>query len=144
MLLGFKHRFEPFILAGTKQHTIRGYRKNPPRVGQMCDCYVDARRPTMRLLGRWPCVKLQDIIITGSGYPDSTFIRIAGVPLDEDEREALAWADGFRCDEPFDEMLTFWRKEHGKGKPLEFYGQIIHWRWDKEGLAKCQLLKAVP
>ena len=33
MLLGFKKRFAPMILAREKRHTIRDKRKNAPRVG---------------------------------------------------------------------------------------------------------------
>lgn len=135
MLLGFKRRFESMVRDGSKQHSIRAERKVAPRAGEICHCYVDPRQKTMRLIGRWPCVKVQDIIIGGTGFPDSTYIQIEGVPLLEDERDALAWADGFRGDEPFDEMLTFWRAEHER-KALYFEGQIIHWRWSKEGLAK--------
>ena len=67
MLLGFKRRFEPFVSEGSKTHTIRAARKNPPRVGQMCDCYVDSRQKTMRLLGRWVCTKVESILIYECG-----------------------------------------------------------------------------
>ncbi len=133
IVLGFKRRFEPMVRDGSKQHTIRAFRKIAPRVGDMCHCYVDSRQRTMTLIGRWPCVKVQEIIIAGTGCPDSTYVEIDGELLVKDERDALAWADGFRSNEPFDEMMSFWRAEHGnKGKPLYFHGQIIHWQYKKE------------
>lgn len=46
-------------------------------------------------------------------------VTVGGVPLDYDEREQLAKADGFAG---WDEMLNFW-----DGR-LPFTGQIIHWR----------------
>ena len=46
-------------------------------------------------------------------------VTVGGVPLDYDERETLAFADGFRN---WDEMLSFW-----EGR-LPFKGNIIHWR----------------
>lgn len=138
MILGFKRRFVSLVRDGSKQHTIRAMGKILRRVGMMCDCYADPRQKTMKLIGRWKCTKIQDILIAGTGYPDSTYVQIDGIMLQEDERESLAWADGFRGDEPFDEMLTFWRTEHPvvKGEPFYFRGQIIHWRWDKKGVAK--------
>ena len=58
MLLGFKRRFAPFVEEGSKTHTIRAKRKIAPKVGETCHCYVDPRQKTMRLLGRWTCVKV--------------------------------------------------------------------------------------
>jgi hypothetical protein len=117
MLLGFKRRFAPMIQRGEKTHTIRGYRKIPPRIGEICHCYVDPRRKTMRLLGRWPCVKLQQISIS-----EDAQIRIDGLPIEGDEKELLARRDGFSS---FEEMLRFW-----EGR-LPFKGQIIHWQFSR-------------
>src|SRR6201992_1971719 len=110
MLLGFKRRFAPMILDGSKRHTIRGKGRNW-RPGIICDCYVDPRQKTMRLLGRWPCVRVEKIQISDS------FLLVDGRELSTDEKELLAWHDGFRrsgadsiqtyrsC---FDEMMAFW------------------------------------
>ena len=111
------------ILAGTKRHTIRAKRKIPPRVGEMCHCYVNPRQKTMRLLGRWPCVKVQEIVI-GTFRPHvkdpirNLLVSIDGICLSWDERQALAKSDGFAS---FAEMAEFW-----KGR-LPFKGDIIHW-----------------
>ena len=117
MLLGFKRRFAPMIKRGQKTHTIRGYRKILPRIGEICHCYVDPRKKTMSLLGRWPCVRLQQISIS-----EDAQIRIDGVVFDATEKELLARRDGFSL---FDEMLRFW-----KGR-LPFEGQIIHWLFSR-------------
>lgn len=129
MLLGFKPRFAPFVADGSKTHTIRGTRKIRPRVGETCHCYVNPRQKTMRLSGRWPCVKVEDIeieilppIFLDQAGP---VVRINGEALSDDECQALAWRDGFRNNgrnQAFQEMLEFW-----KGR-LPFRGQVIHWQ----------------
>ena len=123
MLLGFKRRFKNPILNRTKKHTIRAYGKRRPfRVGDVCDCYIDPRRKSMELLGRWPCVRVQEIRMQTTkrraGAP-LLFIFIDGQgPLQRDEAELLARSDGFKS---FDEFAAFWRGR------LPFRGQIIHW-----------------
>lgn len=154
MLLGFKRRFAPFVQDGSKTHTIRAERKRPPRVGEMCHCYVDPRQKTMRLLGRFQCVKVEPIEIYERG--DGAFgVVISGQELSRDEKSALAWRDGFRDagrHGAFREMMSFWMRTHSDGRPvtyarngdpqvadlprrpgcvLAFRGQIIHWRFDE-------------
>lgn len=124
MLLGFRRRFAPFVEDGSKTHTIRAERKIQPRVGETCHCYVDPRQKTMRLLGRWPCVKVEEIIIT-----KFQLVMINDQPLSLDECKSLAWRDGFRSqsrDEAFAEMMEFW-----EGR-LPFRGHIIHWLWSRQ------------
>jgi hypothetical protein len=85
----------------------------------------------MRLLGRWPCTKIDTITITIETIEDIT-VEVAGVELDRDERNALAWRDGFRSrgkDAAFAEMVAFWLKEHGARGRVEFRGHIYHWAW---------------
>jgi len=125
MLLGFKTRFAPFILDGRKQHTIRATRKIRVRVGETCHCYTGLRQKGAKLLGRWPCVKIEDIHIARGARGLS--ILIDGELLDADEREALARRDGFAS---LDEMAQFW-----EGR-LPFAGTVIHWRWTSEVAAK--------
>jgi len=117
MLLGFKTRFEPLIVVGEKRHTIRGTRRIAPRVGEICHCYVNPRQKSIRLLGRWPCVKVEPIAINKHGE-----VRVSGVSLDRTEKDTLAIRDGFPGG--FAEMLRFWEDR------LPFVGQIIHWDYD--------------
>ena len=122
MLLGFQKRFEPYVMDGSKTHTIRATRKRGVRVGEICHCYGDTRQKTMHLLGRWPCVKVEYIEIHPPGCAGwtSSKVFIEGQILSMDECEALAWRDGFR-NEGFWEMMHFWCGR------LPFRGQIIHW-----------------
>jgi hypothetical protein len=147
MMFGFKRQFEPFVLDGSKTHTIRAKRKRPPRPGDRLDLYGDPRQKTMHLLGRHPCTKIDDVRIElhvpyeilrepihllkhFAEYPWIFRVWINGSELDRDERNALAWADGFRGSgrQPFAEMCDFWIKNYGKSKkPLRFSGDMIHW-----------------
>ena len=151
MLLGFKRRFAQRVLDGSKTHTIRGMRKFPPKAGETCHCYVDPRQKSMALLGRWPCAKVEGILITASGaqiwigppevprgFTKEQYLRLAlrnprdfgFMRLAHDEREILAQRDGFAS---FAEMKEFWRGR------LPFLGNIIHWRWSPEGGPLCEL-----
>ncbi len=131
MLLGFKRIFAPFVEDGSKTHTIRAERKIVPRVGETCHCYVDPRQKTMRLLGRFPCVRVQRVCIVG-GLGGISEIIIDGVSLHSDEMRKLAWADGFRqTSDPLKEMCGFWQTEHGLDPSYIFEGQMIHWRFTR-------------
>ena len=130
MLLGFKRRFAPFVEDGSKTHTIRALRNGGSAifVGDRLDCYVDPRQKTMRLLGRWPCVKVEDIRIDIVGANYSRAVSIDGHPLADDEIEALAFRDGFRTagfKSHFEEMMQFWLGR------LPFRGKVIHWDFSK-------------
>lgn len=136
MLLGFKRRFAPFVEDGSKTHTVRAKRKLRPKVGETCHCYVDARQKTMRLLRRAKCVRVDDILIAGDGTPEATALYINGVRLDDDERNAFAWRDGFRAEgttpaqpgRAFETMLDYWRTLHKRrGQVFPFAGDVIHW-----------------
>lgn len=149
MLLGFgfKKRFVPHIVDGSKTHTIRDKPKRyPRRVGEICHCYTGLRQrgPIIQklasgqvvrqkikatLLGRWKCVKVEtiEIEILPAVFLDQAgpVIRIAGEALSPDEADALAYRDGFRTG-GFAEMMAFW-----EGR-LPFEGNIIHWKFEPE------------
>src|SRR4051812_25287523 len=108
MLLGMKRRFEPFVLDGSKRHTIRAKRKLRPRVGEICHVYVNPRQKSMRLLGRWRCTRVEDIRIQiefsflragaqcNPWIPHSISAWINGDVLTMAEINRLCWQDGFR------------------------------------------------
>lgn len=150
MLLGFKRRFAPHVEDGSKTHTIRSKRKVRPKVGETCHCYVDPRQKSMRLLGRFECVRVQDIeigalprsreIACSDGRHYKGYISIDGVRLSLDECDQFAWRDGFRPEgttyerpgKAFAMMFAYWTEErtrNGKHDPLPFHGDVIHWRY---------------
>ena len=134
MLLGFKRQFADFVEEGSKMHTIRGKRKIRPKIGETAHCYVDPRQKTMRLLGRFQVVKVDDIRIEvawvrGEDSPMNLYIWINDTQLLLDEVNALAWRDGFRDGRrgnAWERMACFWRDIHGC-KP--FVGDLIHWHY---------------
>lgn len=135
MLLGFKRRFAPFVEDGSKTHTIRATRKITPRVGEICHCYVDPRQKTMRLLGRWPCVRVQEIEIDWLAVNGRMTLLIAldGEGLDPSEANQLAYRDGFRSRGPegaLNEMHAYWHKLHG-ADAFPFRGHLIHWSYSR-------------
>lgn len=118
----FMQRFVKKVESGEKTHTIRAMRKRRIRQGDMLHLYTGMRQKGCRLLMRVPCTRVEQIEINAK---TSAMVSIDGVPLDLDEREALAKRDGFSG---WDEMLEFW-----EGR-LPFEGQIIHWRFASEGI----------
>jgi hypothetical protein len=138
MLLGFKPQFEQFVREGSKTHTIRREKRYPPKVGEICHCYGDVRQKTMHLLGRWPCIAVNEIVIRpltqelyGCDRPlvYGLCVTVNGEELSPDETEFLFWRDGFRdvptCYTSTAMARDFWIDNFKDGKP--FHGQMIHW-----------------
>jgi hypothetical protein len=124
-LYNFQLRFVPHIRSGRKKHTIRGRRKYPDSPGDIMHCFYGLRHPGATCVGRFPCVKREDIVVD-TPYPDADVylpwdvtVAIAGIGLGADEKERLAYADGF---EDFAEMVSFWNQR------LPFEGHILHWK----------------
>lgn len=118
----FKPQFRNKILAGEKRHTIRAKRARPPQVGDACHLFCGMRTKQCELLGRFPCVKVEDILI--ARFAGDFEIKIDGVPLDASEKEALARRDGFAS---LAEMAEFWERAHPR--TVFFRGDVIHWRF---------------
>ena len=142
MLLGFKRQFAPFVENGTNTHTLRGLRKShklshsqrSPRVGETAHCYVDPRQKTMRLLGRFPIVKVDPVTLDFEAFGIAYRLRvtIADQTLSHDEAVEFARRDGFRGDDPLAEMARFWISTKRLSDALDsrpWHGQIIHWRY---------------
>ncbi len=137
MLLGFKQRFVPFIEEGSKTHTIRAIRRlesgdiYTPKVGEICHCYVNPRQKSMRLLGRFPCVRVERIEIEYRDWKVSAplVVTIDSVRLTDEEADLLFLRDGFRdlTGETYQHMqqaAEFW-----KDRTFPFHGLLIHWKY---------------
>jgi uncharacterized protein YqfB (UPF0267 family) len=126
-LYNFKLRFVPFILAGTKTHTIRELRRYPDKPGNTVHLYTGLRTKHAKLLMRATCVGVQTVVLDRFGLDGdrSAVIRIDDVDLDQGEMEALAVRDGFA---DLADMMNFWKFA---GRTLPWRGQIIHWRKPK-------------
>jgi hypothetical protein len=70
------------------------------------------------------CLKVEDVLIRerkslSDDCTERFEVVVDGVGLECDEKEALAYADGFKS---FSAMMAFWEGN------LPFIGQIIHWK----------------
>jgi len=121
----FKAQFVDPIYAGTKNHTIRAERRDgrvPAKVGDRLALYRGMRTKNCFLIKRVVCTRVEPISIQEPPYatPFGPFeIRVDEVLLTRDEKERLAYADGF---DSHDRMMAFW-----EGR-LPFKGYIIHWK----------------
>ena len=127
MVMGFKRRFEQFVREGSKTHSIREDPNDRWRIGCYVDAFVDARQKTMtRLLPPMVVVRTERVeIISQTGWHDGVAVIVDGIELSPDEKDALAFRDGFRdtaYDHHFYEMVEFW---NGR---MPFKGKIIHWK----------------
>ena len=140
MLLGFKARFAPFVEEGSKTHTIRAKRKIRPRVGETCHCYVNPRQKSMRLLGRFKCIRVEDLRIEVDVYKTTVRLFINGEYLSWDETEEFLWRDGFRGTHMSAclQALEFWGDKLAMG-PM--HSDIVHWKYEP-GTANASLTEA--
>lgn len=128
-LYNFQPRFVPYILDGSKTHTIRAERVNPDKPGNTLHLHSGLPHRGAKCLMRVPCVKVESIVIAATsmvenGAPLGVGVCVDGNPLTRDECEQLAKREGFAS---FEEMMAFW-----KGR-LPFRGSIIHWKNDVPG-----------
>ena len=133
MILGFSKQFVPYVLDGTKRHTIRGERKDGkrPQPGEMLHLWTGLRQKGAAFVLRAPCLRTEEVEIWLA--PPLYHVEIAGNILDAAEMDALAWRDGFRFDDQmgdksagcFGLMMRFW-----DGR-LPFRGWITHWDYTK-------------
>ena len=119
-LYNFQKRFAPFVLDGSKRHTIRAKRKHPTKVGDAVHLYTGLRTKQAKLLLRSICIRVEEIRIS-----EDRHVFVDFEMLSADEKNALAYCDGFRShgiNRAFEQMMKFW-----EGR-LPFVGDIIHWQ----------------
>jgi hypothetical protein len=131
-LYGFKEQFVPYVLDGSKTHTIRAERKYSDKPGDTMHLYTGLRHKGARLLMRVPCVAVQRVAICLDKEACSNtwkiWIEIEGELLSQDETESFLYRDGFRPgpETTAREMAAgFWRNT------LPFEGHIYHWDFEK-------------
>lgn len=119
-LLNFTPQFVGPIRARTKQQTIRASRKNPIEAGDRLFLYCGLRQPGAYRILPEPvtCTRVEPISIGAAGHLIPGIVILGGNPLSDDEREALAVADGFSG---WPEMRDFFQDR------LPFAGQIVYW-----------------
>lgn len=138
-LYGFKRQFWPFVLDGTKRHTIRCPRRYPDGPGDLMHMYGMPRRPEMFRLMSAECAKVEPIVL------ELDRIELAGVRLTADERDALAWCDGFRPEgstaaapgDAFRLMAGFWRASQ-----LPLVATMNHWAYPPVSFGDRRVIRA--
>jgi len=129
----FKERFCPWVIEGSKTHTVRDLRKGRQghaKPGDTVYLYYGMRTKYCRKLGEGICTKVENITIS------SDSITIDGRKLSWDEMIRFAWKDGFRAEgttenEPGDAwtaMRRFWKENHGLDAEHPWMGVVIHWQ----------------
>lgn len=148
----FRERFVPFVIDGSKPHTIRSRRpKGAAKKGDTLYLYYGMRTKHCTKLREETCTKAPTIIIDREDIfildrrledheiqlvgdeliVDVLAIEMHAAKLTPLERNILAWHDGFRPDGTslkspegcYDLMMRFWKQTH----ELPFVGHIIYW-----------------
>ena len=112
-LYNFKPEFEPPILAGIKQYTIRGRRRVEDVRGNLMHLYVYLRTPRAHRIAIVPCIRVGLVEM-----PNSRVIRIDNQRLSSYAMQRLATADGFKH---FGQLAEFFEDR------MPFEGKIYHW-----------------
>lgn len=115
----FKKRFVEPIRTGVKPHTIRAYRRRHARPGEEIQAYCGMRTKWCFLIARPMCSRVGSIEIDLGGL---VTIDRSEVIEDRAELDFFSIKDGFVS---WDDMVTFWRKNH-PGVHW-FKGVIIFW-----------------
>jgi predicted transcriptional regulator len=117
--LSFKGRFVDLILDGSKNQTIRNFRKYPINPGETLYLYYGMRTKHCKKLKEVTCKQVSKITITKQG------VNIERSPIDRfsyrgQALEFFAQEDGFAS---WKEMRLWWLTTH----ELPFTGQLIQW-----------------
>jgi hypothetical protein len=127
----FAPQFHDQVSALQKLQTVRANRKRHARAGEPVQLYAGMRtRQCRKLVQTDPvCLDVRQIVIELGGPSLIKSIEIEGIPLDADEIEAFAVADGFGSTLADGHarlrMGLFWTEHH----PLvaTFDGVVIRW-----------------
>ena len=124
----FKPQFAPLVESWEKLQTVRPTPKRMPQAGDRISLRAWTGKPyrsKQRILRESKILKVDPVIITHDK------IYVGGQPVD---RDAFAWADGFRATlhgglwwSPWLCMYDWFVETHG----LPFEGIVIHWSNDQ-------------
>jgi hypothetical protein len=142
----FQERFCPFVIDGTKPHTIRNRRKFRAGIGSTLYLYFGLRTKWCKLLRVEVCTTTFSLSISkkhgivfysriltadelklAEKYPTHKNLPIRKI-LDDEAADCFAWMDGFRpngsnTDGAYELMMRFWQQTH----KLPWAGDIVYW-----------------
>lgn len=117
MILGFKPQFVKPITTGSKIHSIREDKPDRWKEGNTIHFATGVRTKNYNNFKTDTCKGTQIIeIIWKSGYINDTVVKVDGKELTLEEKQRLAWNDGFVN---LFEFYTWFSSD--------FKGKIIHW-----------------
>lgn len=123
----YKRQFCEYVKEGSKAHTIRAYRKNPPKIGATLSHYYAMRTKHCTLLRKDICVQVLTIAITAKGtviYVDNPRLPPAEV---EGLKLALIILDHLNIDEL--DAYNYDNSHHRPSRPLtEPEKDLLAWR----------------
>lgn len=128
MVIGFKKRFEPPILDGSKILTIREDAKDRWKPGVMMHMATGTRSKHYNCFKQTPCISTQRIELSLKQKGNGGFelvVRVSGRLLDQDELvKKLPVFDGFK---DLKAMTLYWIGDINALPNKCFKGKIIHW-----------------
>jgi hypothetical protein len=127
----FKEQFCPFVLDGTKPHTIRSYRKYPVLPGQALSLFYGMRTKHCTLLRNETCTEVKTIAITESGTV--VLVECARLELAEVEglKTALVAADYLIriCPLPKEQVYNYDHAYNRPSRPLtDAEKDVLAWK----------------
>lgn len=134
--LSFKKQFiKPLQLGlknkkGGKRQSIRNFRKRPLKVGETVYLYFGMRTKHCKKIGESVIKYVQRICIKKDHIKIYVYCeKCEWWKLDKwitgNDLNTFAKADGFK---DFEDMKSFWIKEHGKkGNPFPYNGNLYKW-----------------
>lgn len=154
-LFNFMYQFHPYIKDGSKPGTIRTIRKNPCKPGDTISLYSPRfRKPYGPIIGKQVCTDVKTIFMLPNGavFEISALMDIGDTlylladdafklkqqfendALSTEQKDMLAWQDGFRStadpDSPlncFNIMYGWWKSKH-QLDTTPFAGHHIFWK----------------
>ena len=120
MLLGFKKRFAPKIVSGSKIHTVRAKRKVQPKIGEVLHMYTGLRTKDAELITK------QHNLIGCQEAQIYVGLRIIEIIIDGRHLEVNEIAD-FCINDGFENIQDFKNYWLDGAEYLEFVGDVFHW-----------------
>jgi len=135
MLLGFKKRFAPNIINGSKIHTLRNARKVEPKIGELLYMYTGLRTRNCELIRKdltLKSIQQVEIVFYWGSYDrhgnekesesHHPVIWVDHEHLTDDQINDFFVNDGFKDESDF---VNFWDLKKGSDVVAEL--QMFHW-----------------
>jgi hypothetical protein len=128
MLLGFKKKFAPKIINGSKIHTVRNFRKVKPKLGETLYMYTGLRTRNCELITNKETLKGIDIVrIYISHVSCEIWINIEYKDQNSNNKLNLQQMEEFAINDGFDDLPDFIKWWMDGYNLVDFRGNLLHW-----------------